>query len=331
MRTWQKPASTKTDKTSKPMPQLSRDDLIRLAVAIAREYSGKMTIRQLYYQFVTRGYFKPKKKGDGQRFYKRIVAALTVARLDGRFPMDWVSDRTRESKASYYLKNDVDVDQALDKAVDAIRELPDDLIYRSPWYDQKTYVTVGVEKEALAGLFDEPCRRLGIGLFIFRGYASISSLYEYATQLSEVPQDKAVMLYFGDHDPDGFEIPRSAERNVEQIAEIEDLYLPDFRIKRVAITPEQIRQFNAPPFDAKVDSTRYASYVREHQTTDAWELDALPPDELDRLIRKLVWAEMDRKVYDKNVREVRAARSEMADRMRAPGWIDQVFEGEDNE
>ena len=95
--------------------------------------------------------------------------------------------------------------------------------------------------------------------------------------------------------------------------------------KRVALNLHQIRQFNPPPFPAKLTSARYNGYIREHGTNDAWELDALDPLVLRQLIRDEVNALFDVDVHEDNEEIIEDLREEMRQRMRAPGWAQDAL------
>ena len=296
------------------------------AYQIASEYSGNLTVRQLYYQLVARGHI-----ANSQESYKRLVSLLGEARLAGDFPFEWLLDRTREARPGRFKGNQIDVDGALDSAADDLRRAPESWLWRDRWYGQPTHVLVWVEKEALAGVFEGPCDALGVAWFVLRGYSSLSALSEWVDHASAAYQEgegieEAVILYFGDHDPDGWEIPRSAERNIEAIAAVRGIDLPPVTFKRIALLGEQIRRFNPPPFPAKETSSRFASYVREHGLRDAWELDALRPDVLDGLIREAVAEHFDATILRENEALVRGVRAEMRDKMREPEWVAGILE-----
>lgn len=304
----------------------SRDEIIEHGTGIAEEYGGNLTVRQLYYQLVARGFL-----GSGQKEYKRVVTAIAKARMSGEMPFDWIVDRTRECGETSAFDSELGVHAALDQAREWILDMPEYTIFRSQWYGQPQYVVVGVEKEALAGVFDRPCKSLGVGLFVFRGYPSLSALYQLTEHIERAGQlhaEEAVLLYFGDHDPDGWEIPRSALRNIYEIAAVTGKDLPPLRLERVALNIDQIDEYDPPPFGAKVTSTRYSSYLQEHGTTEAWELDALRPDILQSLIRSSVHEHFDANVYKENEEIVEERRDDLKGLMRSPEWIESVFEGD---
>lgn len=313
-------------------PKRTRADIAALtagtrdqAYAIAQEYGGNLTVRQLYYQLVARGYI-----ANSLQSYQRLVTILTDARLSGQFPFEWLLDRTREARPGQYTVDQVDVDDALVSASDQIKRAPESWLWRDRWYRQPLHISVWVEKEALAGVFEQPCNELGVAWFVLRGYSSISALSQWVDNVESACDsgfvEEIIVLYFGDHDPDGWEIPRSAERDVNAIANVRGIDLPPIRFERVALLREQIRQFNPPPFPAKESSSRFESYVREHGIRNAWELDALRPDVLVKLIRSSVARYFDDDIHAENVATVHEARADMRKRMTKRGWIDSVLQ-----
>lgn len=70
---------------------------------------------------------------------------------------------------------------------------------------------------------------------------------------------------------------------------------------RLALNMKQVRQYNPPPNPAKLTDSRAKDYI-EKFGDESWELDALDPKVIDRLISKAIealidpdpWAEMQR-------------------------------------
>lgn len=317
------------------MTGLRKDARLTLtsAYSIASEYSGNLTVRQLYYQLVARGFIP-----NSQESYKRLVTILTTARLSGEFPFEWLIDRTREARPGNFTIDQTNVTNALSSTSREIRQAPERWIWRDRWYGQPIHVSVWVEKEALAGVFEDPCNELGVAWFVLRGYSSLSALSQWVDNVSaayDSPGDgesqqieEAIVLYFGDHDPDGWEIPRSAERNIEAICQARRIDLPPVRFERIALIYSQIEEYNPPPFPAKESSTRYDSYIREHGLRDAWELDALRPDALDGLIRSTVMEYFDEDIHERNEEIVSEQRDLMREQMLESGWISSVLKGQ---
>lgn len=313
--------------------RVERESLLDYALAIAEEYNGNLTLRQLYYQLVARGH-----SPNSQKDYKRLGDVVAKARMAGDFPFTWLLDRSRtvhKGSAKHLYSN---VANSLEYAKHAIATLPDDYLMAARWWGQPTQVSVWVEKEALAGVFQEPCSNLGVSWFACKGYPSLSSLYEWVKGADAIVEsargrwrqwgediERFVILYFGDHDPDGWQIPRTAVETLRQIAEVEDIDLPEIELRRVALNMDQIDRYSPPPFPAKMTSSRYSGYVDEHGTTDAWELDALRPEQLDRLIRDRVNDLFDASIHEANSEMIEERREEMRAKMQEPGWMASVW------
>lgn len=296
----------------------TRTDILEHARQMVDEYQRQgltLTLRQLYYQFVARGLLP-----NGQQVYKRIGDTLTEARYVGQFPIEGVLDRGRSVHRGSFTEHLVDVDQAYGEATAAVRRLPDWYVRSDRWFGQETFVSVWVEKEALAGIFEQTCDRLGVSWFAGKGYPSVSALWDFIQAARAAENEggckRVKVLYFGDHDPDGWEIPRSSLRGLRQLMETYDCQIP-IEFERVALLMDQIQQYNPPPFPAKETSARYNGYVKEHGTDDAWELDALEPVVLRKLIEDNVNTLFDRSIYDENQREVRETRRDLRELMRS--------------
>jgi hypothetical protein len=90
----------------------------------------------------------------------------------------------------------------------------------------------------------------------------------------------------------------------------------------------QIEQYKPPPFEAKVSSARYKSYVQEHRTDEAWELDALEPRVLRSLIHTSVAEYFDEGIWKDKQGKIRRLREGLRDEMLAPGFVKRAFKVE---
>lgn len=320
-----------------------RQSIVAHAIEIAEDFRGQgltLTLRQMYYQFVSRGL-----SDNGQKHYNRIGAALTEARFEGDFPIDWLEDRGREVHHGDFTRHRGSFENAIKGVPGYFAAMPRNMTDTDRWYDQPVHVSVWVEKQALEGIFSSTCDALGVGYFACKGYPSVSALYDWLKNAyfavngphdsehgmdierpthwenghveshGSVNVERAVILYFGDHDPDGWEIPRSAERSLERLGNTYDLRVP-IEFRRIALNMDQIRRFNPPPFAAKETSSRFKKYLAEHDTTSAWELDALNPATLRELIESNVKSLFDPTIDRKNQRELDKLYSELRQRVK---------------
>lgn len=312
--------------------------LVEWSISICQEYREKgylLTLRQLYYQGVAR-----KRLPSGQKAYKRLMEVLSEARVNGSFPLWALVDRTRRVHPGDFTRNDSNVDRALQRASEEVRTAADRLLGRGKWLGQDVHLSVWFEKEALAGIFEGVCAEEGVTCFSIRGDPSHPALYEWLQHAAAVHgvggaakgwQDpwgqahsgrakRSVVLYFGDHDPTGIRIPRSAEATTRIFMRHMELTFP-VEFQRVGIMLEQARALDLPPFPAKTSAGKdYDQYVEEFGTTDAWELDALSPETLEDLVRQECRKHFDGALYERLRAGTDARRAQMTARLRDPAW-----------
>jgi len=151
--------------------------------------------------------------------------------------------------------------------------------HRDLWEDQDIHVEVWIEKDALVGVVDEICRQWDVSFFSCRGYVSQSAMYRAAQRI--VATDKpCIIFHFGDHDPSGIDMTRDIAERLDLLSDGADI-----RVERVALTMDQIDQYDPPSNPAKESDCRHASYVSEFGES-SWELDALRPEILINLINE---------------------------------------------
>lgn len=250
------------------------------ALDILAEYD-EMTLRQLYYRLVARG------MTNSLNHYKRVVNAMTEARWNGIVGFDAFIDREREP-ACY---TDIEV-----KNVDSEIEWSKTMLKHritsynlNRWSNQPVYVEVMIEKKALQGVFEGVCSSRDVGLLACKGYASLTALYEAYQRFLEAEAEgkELVILYFGDHDPSGDDIPRSLIENMARMGVRVEL-------DRRALTREQVIDMNLPPAPTKASDTRSANWDGLGQV----ELDAIDPKTLEAMCREAIDEYFDRDLYD---------------------------------
>jgi hypothetical protein len=253
----------------------------------------RLTLRQLYYQLVTKNVIP-----NVERSYKNLSSLVTDARMAGL--MDWnaIEDRVRVPRVPQEFDDLKDLVEA------AIRS------YRLPrWRGQENYVELWVEKDALAGVLRPIATKYHITLMVNRGYSSASAMYESAQRFINQDAEEHHLLYLGDHDPSG-------EDMVRDVAERLETFGSTLHVKKLALTMDQVDQYNPPPNPAKMSDPRSDGYVAKHGN-ESWEVDALPPqvltqvieDELDMLVDQPLMDEIiEREEEDKKELQLAAVR-----------------------
>ncbi len=257
--------------------------------AIIEEYQAdglKLTLRQLYYQLVTKNVIP-----NEERSYKNLGKLLSEARLAGLVDWEAIEDRTRLPKVPTEF---VDLQELAEGALDA---------YRLPrWEGQANYVELWVEKDALAGVLAPIARKYHVTLMVNRGYSSQSAMYEAATRYKRAcggdedgdGSKKPVLLYLGDLDPSGEDMTRDIKDRFAMF----DMNLV---VHKIALTIEEVRMYDPPPNPAKVTDSRAAKYIAKYGES-SWEVDALPPKVLTRMISSEIEELLDRSLWAEVIR-----------------------------
>lgn len=248
-------------------------DLIHLVNSVIEEYEAQgyeLTLRQVYYQLVARGYIP-----NNERSYKNLGNLINDGRLAGL--IDWyaIVDRTRNIRSNPHWDNPQGV-------IDTARYL-----YRlDRWEPQPNYVEVWVEKDALIGIVSQACKKLDVPHFSCRGYTSQSEMWAAAQRfIAQEHRESCTIIHLGDHDPSGIDMTRDIQERLQMFGATVD-------VKRVALTMNQIELYNPPPNPTKLTDARAKNYISMYGH-ECWELDALEPRVITSLITSEVTSLMD--------------------------------------
>ncbi|KKL14078.1 hypothetical protein LCGC14_2519380, partial [marine sediment metagenome] len=243
------------------------------------EYEG-MTIRELHYQLVGQGF------PNDVKHYKRVISAMTYARWEGLVDFNDFEDHERSliGETKYQEK---DLDDEIENAKDQIKAWLTSY-YLDRWSNQPNYVEVWVEKKALQGTFTPPCESGGVGLFPCKGYPSLTWLNKARDRFEAAIEEgkEVVIIYFGDYDPSGEDIPRSIQDNLCRMG-------VEIELDRIALLEHQVIEWNLPPAPTKIKDTRSASWNGIGQV----ELDAIKREKLQGIIKSAIEKYFDVYLY----------------------------------
>jgi hypothetical protein len=262
--------------------------IIENSIEIIERYEkGILTIRALFYQLVSIG------MTNSDKHYKRVVKAMIDARWSGDVEFDTFSDRDRTMVGeTKYMETVYD-----DKVSEAKRQLGLWMTSYSKnrWENQPYYPEILIEKKALEGVFDSICRTNRITLGACKGYPSLTFLYEMSERmkLAEERGKKCVILYFGDYDPSGEDIPRSIKENLIKLG------IYDIELRRIMLMERQVIEWELPPAPAKLTDSRTANWEGLGQV----ELDAVEPRKLQRICQEAIDEIFDFSLYDELLEE----------------------------
>lgn len=258
--------------------------IIELADEIAKKYKAQgynLTLRQLYYQFISLDFFP-----NSEKSYNRLGSIINDARLSGMIDWNHIEDRGRESHGTGWLGHTTPEPADLIAALQWQHAV--DL-----WRDQDYRVEVWVEKQALEEVAERAASAFRVGYFACKGYVSQSEMWRAGERMRKTIEagQQPIILHLGDHDPSGIDMTRDIEERLS-------LFAGDgVEVRRLALNMPQIRALNPPPNPAKVTDSRFAAYQNKFGDK-SWELDAVSPDQLVRIIQSEIRGVLDEVNYE---------------------------------
>ena len=192
-------------------------------------------------QLVSRGLIR---KTESE-YKNMVVRLLTKMRMSGELPFGWIADSTRWMRKP-----------TTDDSLGALLSRTAETYRRDFWATQDAYVEIWLEKEALAGVLVQITDPWDVPLMVTRGYSSITFLHSAAAQIRDIKKP-TYLYYFGDHDPSGKDISRNVRERITEFAPDADV-----TFERVAVTPEQIAEWELPTRPTKKRLTLEARHSR---------------------------------------------------------------------
>ena len=251
---------------------------------IVKEYGGDaLTVRQIYYQFVARGLLENTKDR-----YHWLGKVISDGRMAGLIPWTAVVDRGRNLKGLPYW---VSPTEAITEARDKYR--------LDPWGGQQFRPEVWVEKDALSGVIAPICNKLGVNFFACKGYSSQSAQWEAGQRLARMIQkgQRPIIFHLGDHDPSGIDMTRD---NMERLSLFAGVRIV---VERLALNLDQVHKYTPPPNYAKPTDSRYRVYCKQFGIEECWELDALEPGVIQKIIKESILNLRDEEIYNQTIQE----------------------------
>ena len=266
-----------------PPKQQPKMQMISIANQILDEYEEKgfqLTLRQLYYQFVARDLI-----GNTDKNYKKLGAAVSDGRMWGFIDWTRLVDRGRNFIERTHWEDPARIISATAHSFAVDR-----------WRDSDVRFEVWVEKQALEDIVAQAAQPFDVGYIACKGYMSQSEMWAAAQRL--IPYQKrqhVVILHLGDHDPSGVDMSRDIQERLRT-------FRCRAEVRRIALTMDQVEEYNPPPNPAKVTDSRADEYIANYGY-ESWELDALQPEVLTRLIQDEIKPHAAEDQYEARERE----------------------------
>ena len=280
----------------------AKNEFLRRVHEIIREQEEfwPLSLRQIHYQLLNDPPLIHSNK-PGSRYrndkssYRALIDLVTRARHEGWIDYDVIDDPTRPVTAwnvqpnlsSYYAQQMEDLLNGY---------------WRDLMQSQPNHFEIVAEKNTLQNILRSVAEKFCIPLTIGRGQCSTRPLYNIAERYKNSGKSRLVILAVSDLDPDGDAIAHSLGQRLRN-----DFNVRDVAVIKTALTMEQVGQLKLEKkFErAKTGSATYQRYVEAYSTDFVWELEALNPKVLQRLLLDAIDTVIDRAAYNAEVAEER--------------------------
>jgi hypothetical protein len=253
--------------------------ILKRTNGIVLEYAEQrllpLTLRQIFYQIVVRY----KDFSNTKTNYDHMCTDLVDARLAGLLPWNAVDDPSRDL---HERGDDQSVAEALRFAASTH--------HLNHWKNQEFAPVVLVEKDAALALIARACAVYSVPYLSCKGYGSVTSLRnkvaDYCLRAIDRGQEP-VVIHLSDHDATGWDMKRNLSEYMDLLVRRKVL------VRHIALTLDQVAEGygdgNPLPSDpVKTSDSRepkYSAMLAERGIgSGTWEMDALPPDTLHRII-----------------------------------------------
>jgi hypothetical protein len=217
--------------------------------------------------------------------WRDLTGAARDARHLGLVPVDGWADR--KANAFEYL-----VDAAQPATVQVLVDnqtftMPDppELGLVRPTARQPYHIELWTEKSGIADLLRSLADEYKLNAVVGEGEISLTQCDNLVDRALKSRRPVRI-LYISDFDPAGQSMPLAAARKIEHALYRRKLTRLDIQVRPVALTRDQVIQFDIPPIPLKESELRAASFREQHGNLAA-ELDALEvvrPGELRRIL-----------------------------------------------
>ena len=256
-----------------------------------------LTLRQLFYQMVIRGWL-----ANSTKEYKRLTSILADARMAGLIDWDGIEDRAKTIRAVPFFHSPADF------FANEARTYTANL-----WATQPVYCEVWIEKESLLNVIERSCRTWRVACVACRGYGTAPSLREAALRFADKLKEgkQVTVFHLGDHDPIGLAIDRDNEERLNVFARSREI-----KVVRLGLNHDQIMGLALPSDPTKLSGEGWPDYTQKFGNL-SWELDALSTEQLDGLLVSRISHILDPHRFQVAIEQETAARDQLVFQTRA--------------
>lgn len=154
--------------------------------------------------------------------FDKVESWINKCRKKGILPIDFTAEEEGRKFSGVEKPHEQSPIQEMKEWIEAAMQ--SEIYYIPNWWDgEEYYIQMLVEKIDLKTLFQPVCEKYHIPIATSKGWSSMLQRAIYARRFKEA-EDKGlqpVLLYCGDHDPDGLRISEFIKKNLVDLKDIE--------------------------------------------------------------------------------------------------------------
>jgi hypothetical protein len=288
----------------------AKNEFLRAVHQIIREQEEfwPLSLRQIHYQLLNGPpLVHSNKPGSCYRndksSYRALIDLVTRARHEGWIDYDVIDDPTRPvttwnvqpNLSGYYAQQMEDLLNGY---------------WRDLMQSQPNHFEIVAEKNTLQKILRPVAEKFCIPITFGRGQCSTRPLYNIAERHKTSGKAKLIILAVSDLDPSGDGITHSLGQRLR-----DDFNIRDVAVIKTGLTIKQVRKLKLPEsFERAKTGSRtsngepsgdYKRYIEAYDTDFVWELEAVGPKILQKLLTAAIDGVIDRAAFNAEVAEER--------------------------
>lgn len=273
-------------------PSAKSEALIADVLRVLKEYEHvlPLSVRQVFYRLVaTAAYAKT------EASYKALGEAMNRARRAGLVPFSAIRDDGHKVERPLFWGGEAEFLRSMQSRVDWFR--------LDRQLGQETRLFVLSEAAGVVPMLAQIAKPFGIVVASGGGFDSVTAKHALAKEIASCDEPVEI-LHLGDHDTSGTHVYSSLAEDVMAFCKAIGAF-PTFT--RLAVTPEQALAMGLPSAPPK------ATDRRSFEGDETWQLEAIPPDVLQDMVREAITSRRDPDIEA----ELLAKEAEIRNRLRA--------------
>ena len=154
--------------------------------------------------------------------FDKVESLINSCRSKGYLPIDFTAEEEARKFSGVEIPENLSPLEFIRRFLEEV--LRAENFYTPDWWEgEEYYIQMVVEKVDLKTLFESVCQVYHIPIATAKGWSSMLQRAEYARRFQEAEDNdlQCVLLYCGDHDPDGLRISDFLRKNLYDLQNIE--------------------------------------------------------------------------------------------------------------